>query len=72
MKNREYRHGGEGDRVHPVKMDFSVNLNPLGPPETVRQAVLRLEKEITDYPKRADQQRLKEEISCYRNNCYGI
>ena len=33
-----------------IRYDFSVNINPLGTPETVRQAVIDSAKDICSYP----------------------
>lgn len=46
---REYIHGGDIYR-HPGVIDFSVNMNPLGPPDGVKEAVRRSAELISRYP----------------------
>ena len=43
------KHGGDIYR-NPVKFDFSVNINPLGIPERVREALTQAVSECTHYP----------------------
>ncbi|MBW1806049.1 MAG: aminotransferase class I/II-fold pyridoxal phosphate-dependent enzyme, partial [Deltaproteobacteria bacterium] len=55
--NEEYKHGGSplkdlmrfGFDVRDV-LDFSVNLNPLGPPELIKHRWMELLKSIQEYP----------------------
>ena len=42
-------HGGN-IYAHPVKLDFSANINPLGMPERVREAVLASAAQWAHYP----------------------
>lgn len=42
-------HGGDS-RGREIKLDFSVNVNPLGPPEAVRRAVLESAGALDQYP----------------------
>ncbi len=53
-----YIHGGDLYRNR-VRLDFSVNLNPLGTPESVREAVRKSAGRIQEYPD-ADYKRLRE------------
>ncbi|MCR4908376.1 MAG: aminotransferase class I/II-fold pyridoxal phosphate-dependent enzyme [Lachnospiraceae bacterium] len=46
---KRYIHGGE-IRENRVRLDFSVNLNPLGTPETVREAVKDCAGRLQEYP----------------------
>ena len=43
------KHGGDIYR-NPVKLDFSVNINPLGIPERVREVLTQAVSECTHYP----------------------
>ena len=43
------KHGGDIYR-NPVKLDFSVNINPLGIPERVREALTQAVSECMHYP----------------------
>ena len=47
---RQYEHGGDIYGNPGVSLDFSVNTNPLGMPEKVRQALLSHVDEFTRYP----------------------
>lgn len=42
-------HGGDIYGI-PIRLDFSVNINPLGTPETVRRAVINAASRIYQYP----------------------
>lgn len=46
----EYRHGGDVYRNRQVELDFSININPLGMPEAVRQEALAGVLESARYP----------------------
>ncbi|MEF9939515.1 MAG: aminotransferase class I/II-fold pyridoxal phosphate-dependent enzyme [Clostridium sp.] len=46
----EYRHGGDIYGNDKIKLDFSVNTNPLGIPESVKQAVLNGTDDWSCYP----------------------
>lgn len=51
MKNNKFRHGGElKNKDNKIKYDFSVNINPLGLPESVKQALSDSPSAFTDYP----------------------
>ena len=45
----EYTHGGD-IYSHEVRLDFSVNVNPLGTPEAVKEAVRKAADSIAAYP----------------------
>lgn len=47
--SRDVRHGGD-IYSHSVKLDFSVNVNPLGAPRTVRRAFFDSARELECYP----------------------
>ena len=47
---RQYEHGGDIYGNPGVTLDFSVNTNPLGMPEKVRQALISRVDEFTRYP----------------------
>ena len=42
-------HGGEV-YSHPVELDFSANINPLGTPEAVKAAVVQSTASLFQYP----------------------
>ena len=48
-RNENMKHGGDIYR-NPVKLDFSVNINPLGIPERVREVLTQAVSECTHYP----------------------
>ena len=48
-RSENMKHGGDIYR-NPVKFDFSVNINPLGIPERVREALTQAVSECTHYP----------------------
>ena len=54
-------HGGDIYRNH-VKMDFSVNVNPLGIPETIQRALYEAVKNCSQYPD-ISAERLKKAVS---------
>jgi threonine-phosphate decarboxylase len=56
-------HGGD-IYSHEVEIDFSSNVNPLGPPDGVKEALIGTMGEIHHYPD-IDASRLKEAISMY-------
>jgi threonine-phosphate decarboxylase len=56
-------HGGDV-YSHDVKIDFSSNVNPLGPPDGVKEALIESIGEIHHYPD-IDASKLKEAISKY-------
>jgi histidinol-phosphate/aromatic aminotransferase/cobyric acid decarboxylase-like protein len=44
-----WEHGGDIYR-HPIKMDFSVNVNPMGVPESVKKALEQAVSKVENYP----------------------
>ncbi len=62
-------HGGEADR--PVRLDFSVNVNPLGIPESVRKALPDLAASACVYPDRECRE-LREALSQYLSKEYSV
>lgn len=60
----EYLHGGDIYTENHIRLDFSVNTNPLGMPGTVRQAVIRSSKSWEQYPD-ALCRRLRESLSAF-------
>lgn len=60
---KEYVHGGDVYR-HPDVLDFSANINPLGPPEAVIQAARESMGIIAHYPD-ACKEELKKALSAY-------
>ncbi len=51
MKNNRFSHGGElKNKDNKIKYDFSVNINPLGLPKSVKQALSQSASIFTDYP----------------------
>ncbi|MCM1136447.1 MAG: aminotransferase class I/II-fold pyridoxal phosphate-dependent enzyme [Clostridium sp.] len=58
-------HGGDVYRNH-VKMDFSVNINPLGPPESVKKALHKAVADCNRYPD-IMQEQLKKAVGAMLN-----
>ena len=45
-----YEHGGDVYGQNTIKLDFSVNVNPLGMPEAAQRAVIDAMRSFSDYP----------------------
>lgn len=63
----EYQHGGDIYGDSRIRLDFSVNTNPLGMPEAVRQAVIRSAESWQLYPD-AFCRRLRRKLADYYGN----
>ena len=46
----EYRHGGDVYRNEKIRYDYSININPLGMPDFIRDAAIRGIEESSRYP----------------------
>lgn len=62
----EYRHGGDVYRNREILLDFSINLNPLGMPEFIRNAAIRGVMESSRYPD-SSCMALRDRVSSYYN-----
>ena len=47
---KAYTHGGDVYRNEKIRMDFSININPLGMPDFIKQAAMDGVEESTRYP----------------------
>ena len=66
MTHHTYEHGGICDKAYKIKYDFSVNVNPLGMPEKVRQDILNHISLIEKYPN-IDDYSLTAKLSAHHN-----
>lgn len=47
---KAYTHGGDVYRNEKIRMDFSININPLGMPDFIKQAAMDGVEESARYP----------------------
>lgn len=66
----EYGHGGDIYGENKITLDFSVNTNPLGMPQSVREAVTGHPEDFVRYPDSRCRE-LKRELAAFYNRLYG-
>ena len=62
QEQKRYRHGGEADQKAAVRLDFSINVNPLGLPWGVKKVLQEGMDALTRYPD-PECSRLRETLS---------
>lgn len=62
QEKKRYRHGGEADQKAAVRLDFSINVNPLGLPRGVKKVLQEGMDALTRYPD-PECSRLREALS---------